>query len=132
VAFSFENKKGRFISNRFLLKCLFQAKKESTFVCVIGVSISLSVFLQNTYCDYPFCILKLVFLLIFGTYKNRTTNMYNKIQKKANTFAMKLTYITNLVCYTYFHWFFSPECQHIFGKQTGYIFQSPKKIKTYA
>jgi hypothetical protein len=25
-------------------------------------------------------------------------------------------YITNLVCYTYFHWFFSPECQHIFGK----------------
>jgi hypothetical protein len=40
-------------------------------------------------------------------------------------------YITNLVCYTYFHWFFSPECQHIFGKQTGYIFQSPKKIKTW-
>ena len=40
-------------------------------------------------------------------------------------------YITNLVCYTYFHWFFSPECQHIFGKQTGYIFQSPKTIKTW-
>ena len=30
-------------------------------------------------------------------------------------------YITNLVCYTYFHWLFNPECQHIFGKQTGYI-----------
>ena len=30
-------------------------------------------------------------------------------------------YITNLVCYTHFHWFFNPECQHIFGKQTGYI-----------
>jgi hypothetical protein len=28
--------------------------------------------------------------------------------------------ITNLVCYTHFHWFFNPECQHIFGKQTGY------------
>ena len=40
-------------------------------------------------------------------------------------------YITNLVCYTYFHWFFNPECQHIFGKQTGYIFQSPKTIKTW-
>ena len=40
-------------------------------------------------------------------------------------------YITNLVCYTYFHWFFSPECQHIFGKQTGYISQSPKTIKTW-
>ena len=39
--------------------------------------------------------------------------------------------ITNLVCYTYFHWFFTPECQHIFGKQTGYIFQSPKTIKTW-
>ena len=34
------------------------------------------------------------------------------------------------VCYTYFHWFFNPECQHIFGKQMGYIFQSPKTIKT--
>jgi hypothetical protein len=33
-----------------------------------------------------------------------------------------ITYnITNLACYTYFHWFFNPECQHIFGKQTGYI-----------
>jgi hypothetical protein len=40
-------------------------------------------------------------------------------------------YITDLVCYTYFHWFFSSECQHIFGKQTGYIFQSPKTIKTW-
>ena len=39
--------------------------------------------------------------------------------------------ITNLVCYTYFHWFFNPECQHLFGKQTGYIFQSPKTIKTW-
>jgi hypothetical protein len=37
----------------------------------------------------------------------------------------------DLVCYTYFHWFFNPECQHIFGKQTGYIFQSPKTIKTW-
>ena len=40
-------------------------------------------------------------------------------------------YITDLVCYTYYHWFFNPECQHIFGKQTGYIFQSPKTIKTW-
>jgi hypothetical protein len=40
-------------------------------------------------------------------------------------------YITNLVCCTYFHWLFNPECQHIFGKQTGYIFQSPKTIKTW-
>ena len=39
--------------------------------------------------------------------------------------------ITDLVCYTYFHWFFNPECQHIFGKQTGYIFQSPKTIKIW-
>ena len=43
----------------------------------------------------------------------------------------KMSYITNLVCYTYFHWFFNPQCQHIFGKQTGYIFQSPKPIKTW-
>ena len=26
-----------------------------------------------------------------------------------------------MVCYTHFHWFFNPECHHIFGKQTGYI-----------
>jgi hypothetical protein len=25
-------------------------------------------------------------------------------------FILCCTYITNLVCYTYFHWFFSPEC----------------------
>ena len=43
-----------------------------------------------------------------------------------------ITYnITDLVCYTYFHWFFNPECRHIFGKQTRYIFQSPKTIKTW-
>ena len=42
-----------------------------------------------------------------------------------------LFYNTDLVCYTYFHWFFNPECQHIFGKQTGYIFQSPKTIKIW-
>ena len=46
-------------------------------------------------------------------------------------FRRKKPYITNLVCYTYFHWFPNPECQHIFGKQTGYIFQSPKTIKTW-
>jgi hypothetical protein len=34
--------------------------------------------------------------------------------------------IMDLVCYTNSHWFFNYECQHIFGKQTGYIFQSPK------
>ena len=33
--------------------------------------------------------------------------------------------ITNLVCYTYFHWFFNPECQHIFGKQTGVYISAP-------
>ena len=41
-------------------------------------------------------------------------------------------YITDLVCYTCFHRFFNPKCQHIFRKQTGYIFQSPKTIKTWA
>ena len=42
-----------------------------------------------------------------------------------------MTIYYKLVCYTYFHWFLNPECQHIFGKQTGYIFQSPKSIKTW-
>ena len=37
-------------------------------------------------------------------------------------------YITDLVCYTNFHWFFNHKCQHIFGKQTEYIFQSPKNV----
>ena len=39
------------------------------------------------------------------------------------------TYITNLVCYTYLHWFFNPECQHIFGKQTGIYFNPQKRLK---
>ena len=36
-----------------------------------------------------------------------------------------ISYITNLVWYTYCHWFFNPECVLIYL----YIFQSPKKIK---
>ena len=42
------------------------------------------------------------------------------------THIYKYIYIRDLVCYTNSHWFFKNECQHIFGKQTGYIFQSPK------
>jgi hypothetical protein len=42
-----------------------------------------------------------------------------------------LFYITDLVYYTYFHWFFNPECQRILGKHTGYIFQYPKKNKAW-
>jgi hypothetical protein len=45
--------------------------------------------------------------------------------------GMLLPYITDLVCDTNFHWLFNHECQHIFGKQTGYIFQSPKTITTW-
>jgi hypothetical protein len=40
-------------------------------------------------------------------------------------------YATDLVCYTNSHWFFKHECQHIFGKQMGYIVQSLKTIKTW-
>jgi hypothetical protein len=32
-----------------------------------------------------------------------------------------LFYITDLVCYTYLHWFFNPECQHIRKTERGYI-----------
>ena len=28
-------------------------------------------------------------------------------------------YITDLICYTIFHWFFNHECQHIYGLQNG-------------
>ena len=41
-------------------------------------------------------------------------------------FLLIYIYITDLVCYTNFHWFFNHECQHIFGK---HIFQSPKNAK---
>ena len=47
----------------------------------------------------------------------------HKLISKVPLFVMNiciLLYITNLVCYTYFHWLFNPECQHIFGKETGY------------
>jgi hypothetical protein len=29
----------------------------------------------------------------------------------------------------YFHWFLNPECQHIFGKQTGIYFSPQKRLK---
>jgi hypothetical protein len=62
--------------------------------------------------------------------KKNTTLFKNPIEKSVPVSRIS-HYITNLVCYTYFHWFFNPECQHIFGKQTGYIFQSSKTIKTW-
>ena len=60
-----------------------------------------------------------------GTQYTRCCSIYRY------TIYKMLQYITDLVCYTYIHWFFNPECQHIFGKQTGYIFQSPKTIKKW-
>ena len=50
-------------------------------------------------------------------------NEIKKIIKSIYLFSKscRTLYITNLVCYTYFHWLLNPECQHIFGKQTGYI-----------
>jgi hypothetical protein len=71
------------------------------------------------------------------SYNISKTYTYNKhiFKRKAiknpHIFNYIYIYITDLVCYTYIHWFFNPECQHIFGKQTGYIFQSPKTIKTW-
>jgi hypothetical protein len=37
-------------------------------------------------------------------------------------FTMKLKYIY-IYIFSNCHWFFNPECQHIFRKQTRYIFQ---------
>ena len=65
-----------------------------------------------------------------GLYTCESRNIKGSTQANINL-KCEYSYITNLVCYTYVHWFFSPECQHIFGKQTGYIFQSPKTIKTW-
>ena len=89
-----------------------------TYTCTIVSSF-------NSYCTYAYAYLlitKLLKILIFahGEHKKKLIRMYSI-----------LFYITNLVCYTYFHWFFNPECQHIFEKQTGYIFQSPTTIKTW-
>ena len=90
-----------------------------------------------------FSLLNLNFYLVYMTIghidnQNKNSRFYNLhiinhikyITRILIEIRLKV-YITNLVCYTYFHWFFSPECQHIFGKQTGYIFQSPKTIKTW-
>ena len=38
-------------------------------------------------------------------------------------------YITNLVCYTYFHWFFNPECQHNIRKTDEVYISVPKNDK---
>ena len=39
------------------------------------------------------------------------------------------TNITNLVCYTYFHLFFSPECQHNSENRRGIHFSPQKRLK---
>jgi hypothetical protein len=36
-------------------------------------------------------------------------------------------YATDLIYYTHVHWFFSPECQHIFGITDGVYISVPQK-----
>jgi hypothetical protein len=65
---------------------------------------------MNYVSEYPFRFFKLNLISIFEL----TIAGYNQANHTTDN-------ITNLVCYGYFHWLFNPECQHIFGKQTGYI-----------
>ena len=64
----------------------------------------------------------LFYIYIYTTSEKQVNNQSYGVLDRYGIYI----YITNLVCYTYFHWFFNPECRHIFVKQTGYIFQSPK------
>ena len=90
--------------------------------------LKLLLFLYEAPCKPPCEVGHLVSSYI-GIFTFGTSSIHFSTDIPGNDFIY--IYITNLVCYTYFHWFFNPECQHIFGKQTGYIFQSPKKIKTW-
>ena len=85
-----------------------------------------------------------VIAVLHSSTNGKYTNVwFTRACTHTNTQTQRIyIYITNLVCYTYFHcflnpecqhilrikfvstyfhWFFNPECQHIFGKQTGYI-----------
>jgi hypothetical protein len=82
-------------------------------------------------CKPPVSTLWLAFLS-FDELRSVRSGAHLSITRSRKHFMTKAyIYITNLVCYTYFHWLFNPQCQHIFGKETGYIFQSPKTIKTW-
>ena len=71
-------------------------------------------------------------VLHWSTNGKYTNVWFTRACTHTNTQTQRIyIYISNLVRYTYFHCFLNPECQHIFGKQTGYIFQSPKTIKTW-
>jgi hypothetical protein len=63
----------------------------------------------------------------YKLYKYNINISHNKATGLRNSFNN--LNVNNM--YTYFHWLFNPECQHIFGKQTGYIFQFPKTIKIW-
>jgi hypothetical protein len=86
---------------------------------------------------YFFIFFSVFFLYFFSvlffprTFSKIATFEIQRFKISVSFFSSTCRYITDLVCFTYFHWFFSPECQHIFGKQTGYIFQFPKTIKTW-
>ena len=43
---------------------------------------------------------------------------YSWLRKSRSLEYRICLYITDLVCYTHFHWSFNHECQHKFGKQT--------------
>ena len=81
--------------------------------------------------QFNFFIIKSIFLFAYDLRSPEAYMYMHLIHTKQYTCIYIYIYITNLVCYTYFHWFSNPVCQHIFGKQTGYIFQSPKTIKTW-
>ena len=106
------------------------------FTLFVVICVYLCIVVHNTYCDvYLFCLISACVphdANFFGFFIFYSPSVFSNVylHEKMNIYYI-LIYITNLVCYTYFHWFFSPECQHIFGKQTGYIFLSPKKIKTW-
>ncbi len=120
-------------------QCLYEDSCLSYISCLC-----MHIVLLNTYCVvFLFCASSFCVSCTQNVASFYWLSIYEK-KRHINVLSKRLTYfppvllvqylfqyITNLVCYTYCHWFFSPECQHIFGKQTGYIFQSPKKIKTW-
>ena len=75
------------------------------YICVMGMYICVRVYISIVYMCYGYRFL--LYICVSGI------DFY--------CIYVLWVYITNLVCYTHFHWFFNPECQHIFGKQTGYI-----------
>jgi hypothetical protein len=119
------------VSENFL-KLLFV---KISLICIFLAKINKTCYFNNYLSHMSYLLIKWNYIWNFSSFGSECVfyqlwSIYSNISHVGWLVGSSYN-IMDLVCYTYFHWFFNPERQHIFWKQMGYIFQFPKTIKTW-